>query len=54
MIKIITESNGHRRINNGCDGPENGNGMVDQYIAILMGWAFGIDESGKEKKEPSC
>jgi hypothetical protein len=44
MIEIKVSEDGHRRINNGVDGPENGNQMVDQYIAILMGWALGIME----------
>jgi len=44
MIYIRTDEHGHRKINNGPDGEIHGNYMVDQYIAILMGWALGIME----------
>jgi hypothetical protein len=45
VIYIRTDSFGHRHINHGNDGPENGNEITDQLIAILMGWALGIEES---------
>lgn len=45
MIFIRTdETTGHRFINNGSDGDIHGDYMTDQYIAILMGWALGIDD----------
>lgn len=47
MIYIRVDYSGYRHMNNGIDGPKEGDFMTDQYIAILMGWAIGIMESGK-------
>lgn len=45
MIFIkIDPITGSRKIDNGIDGYCHGNEMVDQWIAILMGWALGIYE----------
>ena len=45
MIEIITDFSGFRKMNNGNDGTSHGKKMVDQYIAILMGWGIAIDDT---------
>lgn len=49
MISIVTYSNGYRAISTGENALEHGNQMVDQLIAILMGWGLAIDDELKGK-----
>ena len=45
MIEIVADFSGFRKMNNGSDGPVHGSEMVDQYIAILMGWGIAIEDT---------
>jgi hypothetical protein len=45
MIELVTDFNGFRKMDNGNDGPSHGSEMLDQYIAILMGWGIAIDDT---------
>lgn len=48
MISIKTDlATGYRNVSSGVDWRMHGNAMVDQYIAILFGWALGIYEAGR-------